>query len=117
MTHVEEFGTGGSGLPAIEADQRAKLRFPIVLPLTYRSVSPEGREGAGRTLNLSSGGVLFTADPELSVGMTLELTVDWPVMLEGSVPIQMRLFGTTVRADAEQTAFRIDKHEFRIARR
>ena len=117
VTQVEEFGTAGSAIPTIEPDQRARLRFPLALPLTYRSVSPEGRAGAGRTLNVSSGGVLFTAAPELSVGMTLELTIEWPVLLEGSVPLQMRLFGTTLRANADQVVLRIDKHEFRTTRR
>ena len=114
---VREFGTAGSAIPAIEPDQRARLRFPIALLLTYRSISPEGSVGAGRTLNVSSGGVLFTATPELSVGMTLELTIEWPVLLEGTVPLQMRVFGTTVRVDADQAALRIDRHEFRTARR
>ena len=114
---VEEFRTAGSAVAAIEDDRRARVRFPLALQLSYRSVSPEGTVGAGRTLNVSSAGILFTAQHELPVGMTLELTIQWPVLLENSLPLQVRLFGTTVRASGDQAVLKIDKHEFRTARR
>ena len=92
------------------------MRFPLALQVSYRSLFPEGMAGAGETVNFSSSAVLFTVERELPVGMSLELIVRWPALLERSIPLQVSLFGTTVRATGDRAVLKIDKHEFRTAR-
>jgi hypothetical protein len=73
--------------------------------------------GAGLSVNISSVGVLFTAEEELTVGERLEVTLDWPAPLDGTVPLRLFVFGRVVRADGRRAAMKIDHHEFRTARR
>ena len=96
-----------------EGERRARARFPVTLQLHYRM---KGRPGAGKTANISSRGVLFTAEHELAVGMHLELAVEWPVLLEGSIPLHLCLSGTIVRVRGYQAAFEIKRHLFRTAK-
>ena len=45
--------------------------------------------GSGRTIDMSSSGLSFTADTPLSIGQTLDMSIDWPVRLAGDVQIQL----------------------------
>ena len=98
-------------------ERRTKTRFPLRLTLNYRGLTANEAAGDGDTVDISSLGVRFMADQELPVGMKLEVTVRWPIALEGNIPLQLRLFGTILRASGRQTALQIDHHEFRTARR
>ena len=69
-------------------DQRLNRRYPISLEIEYK-VLRKGRVerlGLGRTLNVSSGGVLFEAADDLPAGSSIELLMKWPFLLEGVCP-------------------------------
>ena len=70
--------------PAVE--RRASKRFPIEQEVSYRvldhkAIVPES--GVGRTFDISSGGVLFATEQRLRFGKRIELSVNWPAVLEG----------------------------------
>jgi PilZ domain-containing protein len=111
------YGAAHAPRNGAERERRAKTRFPLRLPLNYRGLNDEASIGAGDTVDISSIGVRFTAEQQLPVGMRLEVTMRWPVALEGSIPLQLRLVGTILRTAGHQTALMIDQHEFRTARR
>jgi len=69
--------------------------------------------GAGKTLNIASGGVLFTTEDALPLGRTVELSVNWPAKLDGACPLKFVAIGRVVRADARIAAVRIERYEFR----
>jgi hypothetical protein len=96
-----------------EGERRASTRFPVTLPLQYRMT---GRSGIGETANISSCGVLFRAQHELAAGMHLELAVDWPVLLDGSISLELCLLGTIVRVRGYHAGFEINKHLFRTTK-
>lgn len=99
-------------------ERRSKVRFPLTVHLRYRlRGSKEPATGDGRSVNISSVGLLFTAEEELTVGERLELTLDWPAPLDGVVPLRLFIFGRIVRADGPIAAVKIDHHEFRTTRR
>jgi hypothetical protein len=69
--------------------------------------------GSGTTLNMGSGGILFTTEEPLSLGRTVELSVNWPARLDGVCPLQFVATGRVVRAEADKAAVRIERYEFK----
>ena len=72
--------------------------------------------GSGRTIDMSSSGLSFTADTPLSIGQGLEVSIDWPILLDGGVQLQMIASGVVVRTTGAITAIRIERHQFRTRR-
>ena len=96
-------------------ERRGGDRFPIERELTFRVLnSKTGVEpGSGRTLNISSTGVLFSTDENLTPGKRLELSISWPIQLNGKCGLKLVARGRVVRARAKSIAVEIDKYEFR----
>jgi hypothetical protein len=69
--------------------------------------------GTGKTLNIGSGGVLFTTEEQLPLGGTVELSVHWPAKLDGSCPLKFVAIGRVIRSEADIAAVRIERYEFR----
>jgi hypothetical protein len=62
---------------------------------------------------MGSGGFLFTTEDTLPVGRRVEVSVNWPVKLDGICPLQFVATGRVIRSDAQTAAVRIEKYEFR----
>lgn len=92
--------------------RRAKQRFSIALPLTYRVVKGEGGAGSGTTLNISSAGLRFTTEVALTPGLRVQLALTWPALLNGTVPVKLMIDGTVIRASATDAAAKIRSYEF-----
>jgi len=109
-------GTGRSsehfgGLP----DRRATSRFPVREEVRYRVIQSKSSKvsGSGVTLNIGSGGILFTTEERLPVGRLVELAVNWPARLGGTCPLQFVATGKVVRSEPGQTAVKIERYEFK----
>jgi hypothetical protein len=103
--------------PAVE--RRAAKRFAIEQDVLYkildhRAAAPES--GAGKTLDISSGGVLFETQQRLRAGKRVEVSVSWPALLEGGCPLKFVAVGRIVRAEDARAAMHIEQHEFRTRR-
>jgi hypothetical protein len=98
------------GLP----ERRGTSRFPVREDLRYRVVQSRAAlvSGCGATLNIGSGGILFTTEDKLPVGRTVELSVNWPAKLDG-ISLQFVATGRVVRSDAGRAAVRIERYEFK----
>jgi len=96
-------------------DRRMTNRFPVQQEIKYRLLQPrsEQRAGVGKTVDISSGGILFTTDQRLPVGRTIEIAMHWPARLNGTCPLQFVATGRVIRADRTSAAVRIQKYEFR----
>lgn len=93
---------------------RAGTRFPLALDVRYAAKSGKHLTvGSGRTSNLSSYGLTFAAARPLSAGQSLEVAVDWPVLLDGHVRMQLIVWGRVVRTSGTATEVTIHRHEFR----
>ena len=99
------------------SDRRTKRRYPINLEVQYRLLKHRRVErlGAGRTLNISSGGVLFEADGLLPGTGPIELALTWPFLLHGSCNLKLVIRGRIVRSNEKAIAIRAEFHEFRTA--
>jgi hypothetical protein len=69
--------------------------------------------GVGRTVNISSGGVLVDTASSLPRGMEIELSIAWPASLNGVAALKLHVVGQTVRTQGNRTAIVIRRYEFR----
>ncbi len=100
------------------ADRRTNARFPCRLAVSYQALEHPFLSGTAtsETLNISSKGLLFTTEESLQPGQLLQVSVDWPAMLDNQVPLKLVAEGRIVRNTNGQAAMRIDKYEFRTRR-
>ncbi len=75
-----------------------------------------GQVGNGEVLNMSSNGVLFTAEHSFHPGDTVELFISWPVLLHNSVPLNLVATGPIIRTDSGRVAVKIHRYEFRTCK-
>ena len=95
-------------------DRRGAIRFPVREPLKYRVLQKAAAlSGVGQTLNMGSGGLLFTTEQKLPVGRQVEISVNWPARLDGTCPLKFVATGRVVRAEPRQAAVRIERYEFK----
>jgi hypothetical protein len=96
-------------------DRRGKSRFPVLHDIRYRVIQARAGKiaGSGTTLNMGSGGILFTTEHELPLGRVVEVSVNWPARLDGVCALQFVATGRVVRSAANRAAVRIEKYEFR----
>lgn len=99
----------------LESDRRRSDRFPIERDVRFRVLNKRGGEetGDGKTLNISSSGILFTSQHLLIPGRRLELSVSWPVPLNDLVPLKLVAKGRVVRFEDGHAAIEILQYEFR----
>jgi hypothetical protein len=78
-------------------------------------LSGDGRQpaGVGRTLNVSSGGILFTAPTPIAPGRRLEVSISWPAQLNANCGLRLVARGSVVRFEDGKIALRIREYEFR----
>ncbi len=96
-------------------DRRGNSRFPVQERIRYRTVHSKALEhsGSGTTVNISSGGILFTTEQPLPMGRQVELSVNWPARLEGRCALNFVAVGRIVRSDKARAAVRIQRYEFK----
>jgi hypothetical protein len=97
-------------------DRRVSNRLPIERDLRYKVLGSRKRIkkiGSGKTLNMSSGGVLFTTESGLLEGERVEIAVSWPAQLNDAIPLKLVAVGVLVRAEAARAALSIERYEFR----
>jgi hypothetical protein len=95
-------------------ERRSKARYPVKLTVRYRTVGRnQAVNGVGHTLNMSSGGLLVSAQHDLSAGSRLEVNVEWPLLLDGAVPLQLVAHGKVVRCGGSVFAISFAQYQFR----
>ncbi|HTB17869.1 MAG TPA: PilZ domain-containing protein [Bryobacteraceae bacterium] len=104
----------GSGGP-IPQERRLKYRYPLDLSVRFRSSSRAGSpfSATGLAINLSSGGILVASKEQIQVGSLLEMSIEWPLLLEGRIPLQLIAIGRVLRLGAACFAATFERYEFR----
>lgn len=96
------------------SERRGTIRFPLCEDVKYKLVHGKAITcGAGKTLNIGSGGVLFTTEERLPMGRMVELSVNWPARLDGTCALKFVATGRVIRSEADKAAVRIERYEFR----
>lgn len=98
-------------------DRRQADRFPIEREVRYKVLNRKNADeiGFGKTINMSSNGVLFTTDQYLLPGRRLELSISWPAQLNSTVALKLVARGRVVRCEEGRAAIEIHQYEFRTA--
>jgi hypothetical protein len=107
----ENVGIDFGGIP----ERRGTTRFPVREEVRYKVLQgkAENAAGAGTTLNIGSGGILFTTQEKLPMGKLVELSVNWPARLGGTCPLKFVAVGRIVRSEIDKAAVRIERYEFK----
>jgi hypothetical protein len=96
------------------SDRRTAVRFPIEEDVRYKVFNRNTIEvGLGKTLNMSSNGILFTTERTLVPGERLEVAVNWPAQLDHKCALKLVTTGRVVRSDTNVAAIAIERYEFR----
>lgn len=93
-------------------ERRSKSRFPIALVARY-AVPGRLEKVTGKTVNISSNGVLMTSTSRVSPGTSISVMMEWPIFLSNVRPLALCIHGTVVRSDGGLIAVRFSTHEFR----
>lgn len=111
MIETQEDRSLGSG----ERERRVKKRFHIEQEVRYKMLYGQriAETGIGKTANISSGGVWFSTETMLTSGMPVELSMNWPVLLNDSCPMKLMIYGCVVRSNERGAAVAIERYEFR----
>lgn len=100
------------------ADRRAADRFPIELDVRCKVLNKRAQqEFSGKTVDVSSSGVLFTTEQPLLPGRLVELSIDWPAMLNERCRLKLIAKGKVVRIEKGRAAMDIRHYEFRTTAR
>ena len=96
-------------------DRRNSNRLPIEREVKYKVLAGKNvkQMGMGKTLNMSSGGVLFTTEGPLPAGERVELSVSWPAQLNDTLPLKLVALGRLVRTEETQAVLAIERYEFK----
>jgi hypothetical protein len=81
-------------------DRRTARRYELSLPVIVRA--PMDKEAAtltGKTRDISTRGVYFTIDNNVSAGADLNLTVILPAEVTGGTEVFVRATGKVIRVD------------------
>jgi len=99
----------------LPSDRRSSGRFPITEEIRYRVLDRVSgkQDGTGRTVDMSRNGVLFTTEENLPPGRLLELSVNWPVALDGTCPLKLVATGRVVRSIGSMAAMTIERYQFK----
>ena len=98
-----------------DKERRRKFRFVIDRDVRYKIIDDGAvvASGAGKTLNICSGGVEFAAEQPLTPEGLIELSISWPVLLDASCPMRLIVLGRVLRCSGRNTVCTVDKYEFR----
>ncbi|MGH9585289.1 MAG: PilZ domain-containing protein [Bryobacteraceae bacterium] len=110
----------GDDPPAVgTTERRRSSRFPIEREVRYKTLNQrtETLSGLGKTLNISSSGILFTTEHDLAVGTRLEVSISWPAQLNERCLLNLVARGRVTRHDKGQLALQIQQYEFRTQSR
>ena len=99
-------------------ERRSKVRFPLELRVSYRTLGRGSASvGKGLVVNMNRGGVLVSGQHEVAIGRRIELSIEWPSLLHGRVPLTFVSVGEVVRCDASSFAVTLARYQFRTAKR
>lgn len=107
-----------SWVSGMDQDRRSKARFRLELSVRYRSTGRgKAIAGVGKTIDISSRGVLIKCSGVIPKGTRLILVVDWPCRLNGATELQLVAAGKVVRTHSGRMALAVAGYEFRTAGR
>jgi len=115
MQSVNEWDEQLKAMEGIAGDRRADRRYDLKLELRWKLIRRQRLldSGSGTSVDISSGGILFDAGRPLPLGLNVELSISWPVLLHNTAPLQLIVSGRIMRISGNCAAIQMLQHEFR----
>jgi hypothetical protein len=109
--NTQRRGFSSDGQP----ERRTKRRFRLEQEVRYKMLFGQriAETGTGTTANISSSGLWFNTSAALNAGMPIEISMNWPVLLNDICPMKLMIYGCVVRASEKGAAVAIERYEFR----
>jgi hypothetical protein len=104
-------------LEETSTELRTSVRFPLRLPI---AITTSGEEHQAETQDISSGGVLFHLESEMTVGSPIQFRISMPAAVLGaSTDVLVTGLGRVVRCnvEGERRAIAAVIDEYRFERR
>ena len=100
--------------PGQAPERRSATRYPIERDLSYRVIGSAGQEvRTARTVNVSTSGILFSADAVPALGRRLALQVRWPRRSDQQPELDLVILGRVVRATGTSAAIAYETFDLR----
>lgn len=106
-----------SSKTATDSERRGKARYPVQLAAWYCVLGAPRLSGVGRTVNISSSGMLLACQDCLQPGKGIEVAVEWPYLLDFAVPLQLVTKGHIVRCHGSMFGIAFTGYQFRTMKR
>jgi Flp pilus assembly protein TadG len=96
-------------------NRRDTDRFDIEREVRFKVLNRKGGDetGVGKTINLSSNGLLITTDRRVVPGKNVEVSISWHAQLNSTIPLKLVARGRVVRSEDTSAAVEIQHSEFR----
>lgn len=118
MSSIWRPAEAGLELAPLGKDPRRSTRYPLALSVRFHTDRPvDGMGGNGVTRNFSSRGMFIETNAPAEVGSQIKIVVEWPVLLEGEVPLQFIALGQVVRCDESGFAMHFLRYDYRTRRK
>src|SRR5277367_6494043 len=96
----------------IAAERRSAVRYSVELSVRFRALSQTSPFcGAGRVVNASRGGVWVVSEDKIRLGAQVEMTLEWPFLLDGRIPLRLFATGRILRRGASGFAATMERYE------
>lgn len=93
-------------------EQRRSRRFELKLPVELVRAGAVALGKTGETRNMSSSGVLLSADAQVAIGDPIEYLITLPVPQGASPEVRLRCMGKVIRQDGGAAAVTLERYEF-----
>lgn len=96
-------------------DNSVARRYPFSFAMRYITAQPAvaAQNGVGETVWMSGKEVGFLAKGPAGIGDKVAMYIEWPVLLQGEVPLQLIVTAVIVQRSGPLSVAKIIKHEFR----
>src|SRR5579859_73114 len=79
-----------------QPERRRSSRYPLTAQA--ECILPGNRIQA-KIRDIGSGGVFLQTEANLRVGQSIQVLIDWPVLLNRQCPLRLVIFGKVLRSD------------------
>lgn len=98
-------------------DRRKRWRYPFSAPVRHAVLGQRNQtEYAGEVANMNSFSVYVRCAERPQLGNWVRASIEWPVLLNGKISLQLICNGVVARVDDHGFAFEFHRHEFRTKR-
>ena len=115
FAHVRSTSAAGVNIFPVprlaQPERRQSFRYPFT---AHAQCILAGNRIQAKIQDIGSGGVFLKTDRMLRPCESIQVLIDWPVLLDQRCPLRLVIFGKVLRSDESGSAVKLIHYEFRI---